>query len=137
MGEFQIGRASRISPWVGTRLFEAGLNKAACCWPGRYGARSTRGQEAHHDRQQVGLAIDEPFGARQTLALWAVPVATAVLGDANQATVITPLELAAKRPGTVHLDGSHHTALVVRARNAIAVAAEDVRHLQRITSTAS
>jgi hypothetical protein len=40
------------------------------------------------DRQQVGLACGEPFACRCALALWAVPVPAAVVGDAAVAAVL-------------------------------------------------
>jgi hypothetical protein len=88
-------------------------------------------------RKQVGAAIGDPLGARQALALRAVPVATAIVGDANEATVIALLDMAAERCGATDLDGGHDAALVGREPTALrgperlAVAAEDIRHLQR------
>jgi hypothetical protein len=64
------------------------------------------------DRQQVDLAISEPLGACKGLALWTVPIATAVVGDASQAAVVAPLDVAAQRRCAARLDGSHDTALV-------------------------
>ena len=75
----------------------------------------------------------------RALALRAVPVATAVVGDANHAAVVAPLDMAAERRGAARLDGGHDAALVGRepttlcGTERIAVAAEDVRHLQRGT----
>jgi hypothetical protein len=89
------------------------------------------------DWQQVGLPIGKPLGACQTLALGAVPVTTAVVGDANQAAVIALLDMAAERRGAASRDGGHDTALVgqeptvLRGTERIAMAAEDVSHLQR------
>jgi hypothetical protein len=65
-----------------------------------------------------------------------VPIATAVVGDANQAAVVAPLNMAAERRCAARLDGRHHTALVgqeprtLRGTKRGAVAAEDVRHLK-------
>lgn len=47
------------------------------------------------NRQQIGLALGEPLGAREALALWTVPIATAVVRGANQAAVVAPLDMAA------------------------------------------
>ena len=91
------------------------------------------------DRQQVGVTIGQPLGARQALALGAVPVATAVVGDADHAAVVALLDMAAERRGAASLDRGHDAALVrqeptaLRGTECIAVAAEDVRHLQRGT----
>jgi len=67
--------------------------------------------EVRH-RQQVGTAIGDPLGARQALALRAVPVATAVIGDADEAAVTALLDMAAERCGPADLDGGHDAALV-------------------------
>lgn len=64
------------------------------------------------DRQQVDAAIGHPLSARQALTLRAVPVATAVIGDANEATVIASLDMAAERGGAANLDGGHNAPLV-------------------------
>jgi hypothetical protein len=91
------------------------------------------------DRQKVSLTIRKPLGARQALALRAVPVATAIVGDANHAAVIAALDMAAECCGTAGLDGGHDAALATRESIALrsaerfAVAAEDIRRLQRGT----
>ena len=64
------------------------------------------------DWQQVGLPIGKPLGARQGLALRAVPVTTAVVGDANQAAVVALLNVPAERRSAARLDGGHDAALV-------------------------
>ena len=64
---------------------------------------------------------------------------TAIVSDANHAAVIAPLDMAAERCGTAGLDGGHDAALATRESIALrgaerfAVAAEDIRHLQRGT----
>ena len=91
------------------------------------------------DRQQVSLTIGKPLGARQALALWAVPVATAVVSDADHAAVIALLDVTAERRGAASLDRGHDAALVRQEPTAlcgterIAVAAENVRHFERGT----
>ena len=93
--------------------------------------------------QQVGLAIREPLGARQPLALRAVPIAAAVVGDADLAAVVALLDVAAERRGAARLDGRHDAALVgqepttLRDAERLAMAAEDVRHLQYGTHEAA
>ncbi len=47
------------------------------------------------DRQQVGLALGEPGACGGALALGAVPVAAAVIGDAPMAAVLAGLDMAA------------------------------------------
>src|SRR5271168_1932081 len=87
-------------------------------------------------RQEVGLALSQPLGTRQPLALRAVPVAAAVVGDAHDATVIAPLDVATERCGPARLDSGHDAALVgqepttLGSTKRIAVAAENVRYLQ-------
>ena len=88
------------------------------------------------DRQQVGLAIRQPPGARQALALRAVPVATTIEGDTNHAAVVAALGMAAEHCGTTSFDGCHHATLAAREPTALcraerfAVVAENIRHLQ-------
>jgi len=57
-------------------------------------------------------AIGDPLGARPALALRAVSVATAVIGDANEAAVLALLDMAAVRGGAADFDGGHDAALV-------------------------
>lgn len=56
------------------------------------------------DRQKVGLTLCEPVARRSTLAPWAVPVAAGVIGDAQMATLVTALDMAAERSGAAVLD---------------------------------
>ena len=79
---------------------------------GGHGRRHGENDMEIGERQQIGLAIREPLGARECLALWTVPIATAVVGDANQAAVAAPLDMAAERRCAACLDGRHYTALV-------------------------
>jgi hypothetical protein len=94
-------------------------------------------------RQQLGAAVGHPLGTRQALALRTVPVATAVVGDTNQAAVIALLDMTAQRGCAADLDGGHDAALIerepttLRGTERIAVAAEYVRHLQRGTHAAA
>jgi hypothetical protein len=68
-----------------------------------------------------------------------VLVATTVVGDANHAAVIAAFDMAAERCGTAGLNGGHDAALAAAEPIALcgterfAVAAGDVRHLQRGT----
>ena len=63
------------------------------------------------DRQQVGLALGEPVRRRRALALGAVPVAAAVVGDAAVAAVLAGLDVAAERRGAAGLDRRHDLEL--------------------------
>ena len=88
-------------------------------------------------RQQFGLARFEPFGARQALALRAVPVAAGVVGAADQSAIAALFDMPAERRRPARLDRRHDTPLDPAEMRAMvaaerrAVAAEDVRHLQR------
>ena len=90
-------------------------------------------------RQQLGLARLQPLGARQALALRAVPVAAGVVGAADQAAVGAVLDMPAERRRPAGLDRRHDAALGAAEMGRVglpvrrAVAAEDVRHLQRGT----
>jgi hypothetical protein len=62
------------------------------------GARDRHGEDdvEIEDRQKVSLTLRKPLGARQALALRAVPVAAAVVGDANHAAVVAAFDMAAE-----------------------------------------
>jgi hypothetical protein len=87
-------------------------------------------------RQQLGLALGEPFGAGQPLALGTMPITAGVVGDANEAAILAPLDMAAKSGGPTRLDRAHDATLDasyvpgMRLATGVAVAAEDLRHLQ-------
>ena len=63
------------------------------------------------DRQQVGLARGEPLARRRPLALGAVPIAAAVVGDAAVAAVLAAFDMAAERGRAAGLDRRHHLEL--------------------------
>ena len=89
------------------------------------------------DRQQIGLARGEPVPRRRALALGAVPVAAAVVGDAAVAAVLARLDMAAERCGAAGLDRRHHLQLAEAQMTGMgrapggAMAMEDVGDLQR------
>lgn len=56
------------------------------------------------DRQQVGLALGQPRARGGTLALGAVPVATAVVRDPPMATVFASLDMTSQGRGAAMLD---------------------------------
>ena len=87
-------------------------------------------------RQQFGLACLEPFGARQTLALRAMPITARVVGVTREPAIGAALDMPAQRRRSARLDRRHDATLgaaeMVRVGLPVcrAVAAEDIRHLQ-------
>src|SRR5580704_16785086 len=63
------------------------------------------------DRQQIGLARRKPILRRRALTLWAIAVATRVVGDAAVATILAALDVPAERGGTALLDRRHDLEL--------------------------
>lgn len=65
-----------------------------------------------------------------------MPVAARIVGDTDQAAFRAALDVTAEPSGTARLDGAHDAALGaaeaagMRLAISLAVAAEDVRHLQ-------
>ena len=88
------------------------------------------------NRQQLGLSVRQPVGARLSLAFWAVPVAAGVIGAADDAARLTCFDMAAQRRRAAQFDGAHHAPLdaaevtVMGASVGFAIAAEDSRHFQ-------
>ncbi len=90
------------------------------------------------DGQQLGLACCQPLPRRRALALRAVPVAAAVVGDHRVAAgvVLAARDMAAERRRAAVLDRTHHLHLVEADAAAVGltprgtVVAEDVRDLQ-------
>ena len=64
------------------------------------------------DRQQVGLALGQPCARGSTLALGAVPVAAAVVGDPPMAAVLASLDMTAQGGGAAMLDRRHDLELM-------------------------
>src|SRR5262249_32803150 len=87
-------------------------------------------------REQFGLARRHPLARRRALALGAVPVAAAVVGDCRVGTVLAARDVSAKGRRAAALDGAHHLELAETHMTAVGitpcgpVAAEDVRDLQ-------
>ena len=126
-------RAQRL----GRRLEQDGVDRRLVL-EGDFGGRRRQREddvEIRH-RQQFGLPLGQPRGARRALAFRAMAVAARIVGDANEAALGAALDMAAERRGPARLDRTHDAALgaaeVAGMRLAIglAVAAEDVRHLQ-------
>src|SRR5215467_10514999 len=90
------------------------------------------------DRQQFGLALGEPPARGGGLTLWAVAVATTVVGDdgVSAGLVLAPCNVATERRRAAALDCGHHLQLVEAHVPAVgltpsgAVVAEDIRDLQ-------
>jgi len=83
------------------------------------------------------LAVGQPFLGSSGLALWAMPVAAGVVGDAQVRAVLTAFDMPAQRRRSATLDRRHelelaeaHMAGMGRTPSRPA-AAEDVRHLDR------
>jgi hypothetical protein len=85
--------------------------------------------------QQFSVAIGDPLSARESLAFWAVSVATTVVGDAECAAVLAPINMGAQGGGATHLDSIHNPplagqeAITLLGAKCSTVAAEDIRHL--------
>ena len=82
------------------------------------------------NRQQFGAAICKPLEARETLALRAMSIAAGIVGDADLAAILAPLDMTAERRRSACLDRGHDLALIegepvaLRSAKRIAVAAE-------------
>jgi hypothetical protein len=83
------------------------------------------------------LAIGKPLSAGQTLALRTVPIAAGIVGDAGFATILATFDMTAERRRSAGFDRRHDAALSRGQTAGLidtiggAVAAEDVRHLER------
>jgi hypothetical protein len=92
--------------------------------------------EVRH-RQQIGLAVGQPRGPGQPLALRAMPVAAGIIRDADLAAAVALFGMPAQGCRAAGFDRTHDTALAApqMAGMGIAVsgtvAAQDIRHLQR------
>jgi hypothetical protein len=64
------------------------------------------------NREKLGLTIGKPLRACEVLALWAVPVPAAIVGDACVSAIITPLYMTAKSRCPACFDSGHDTVLI-------------------------
>ena len=86
--------------------------------------------------EQFRLAVFQPLGSCETLALRAVTVTTRVVGDALMSAIAALLNVTAERGGAATLDRRHGMPLRRRQRRPVlltksrAEAAEHVRHFQ-------
>ena len=102
-----------------------------------------RRQREHHmivwHRQQIGLARGQPVLCRRALALRAMPVAASVVRNLAVRALLAARDMTAERRRAAALDRRHHLQLAEADMAGIgpapcrAVAAEDVRDLQRWT----
>ena len=117
---------------------------AVDCGPVLVGYIGDLSRQREHDvevrhRQQLGLALGEPFLGRRPLALRAVPVAAAVVGDDGVRTLLAACDMAAERCRAAVLDRTHDLHLVeadvpgVGSAPRRPMVAEDIRDLQRWT----
>jgi len=103
--------------------------------PGDVGRHGEDDVEVRH-RQQIGLTVGEPAVARRALALWTMPVAAGIIGDASMVAIFAGLDMTAEGGGPAQLDRGHDAALhateMTGLGNAIgrAMAPENIRHLQ-------
>jgi len=105
------------------------------------GDRPDRGRHGEHDvevgrGQEVLPPRVEPGLAGRPLALRAMPVAAAVVGDAGVAAIAARFEVATKLSRAAQFNGAHDARLDTAERTlpiaatGRAVAAEDIRHVQ-------
>ena len=91
--------------------------------------------EVRH-RKKLSLARCHPLARCRALALGAVPVATAVVGNGRVAAVLAARDMPAQRRGAAALDGAHHLELGKAHVTSIGAApcgstvAEGIRDLQ-------
>ncbi len=86
------------------------------------------------DLEQLRLPVLQPLGARERLALRAMPISATVESDALMAAGIAAFDMATERCGAAALDGAHDAALPTAERVGLPVRrsmlAEDLRHFQ-------
>src|SRR5277367_6676367 len=78
---------------------------------GEFGGNAENDVEVF-DRQQVGLALGQPRARGGALALGAVPVAAAVIGDPLMAAVLAGLDMTAQSRRAAMLDRRHDLELM-------------------------
>ena len=106
-----------------------------------------RRQREHHvivrHRQQLGLALGEPFLRGCALAFRAMPIAAGVIGDLRVRALLAARDMPAERRRAAALDRRHHLQLVEAHMAGIgltpcrSMAAEDIRDLQSWTRHAA
>ena len=87
--------------------------------------------------QEFGPAVGQPLLGRGGLALWAMPVATGVVRDAQVGAGFAALDMTAQRRRSAALDRRYDLELAEAQMAGMgrtpsrSAAAEDVRHLDR------
>jgi hypothetical protein len=105
------------------------------------GDRRWHGEYEMKARKQLALAIGQPLGAGETLALWAETVTAGVVGNAGLTAIIAALDIAAERRGPANLNRRHDAALSGSQATGLigavggTMGAEDIRHLKRGSHT--
>jgi hypothetical protein len=61
--------------------------------------------------EQFSLAVLYPFGSRERLAFWAMPISTRVVRDPLMLTGVALLDVTTQGSSAAGFDGMHHTAL--------------------------
>ena len=129
-----LGSAAMVGERLGRRAEQDRVDKglvlegdrADRCWQGEYDV------EVGY-RQQFGLPLREPLGARQPLAFG---VATRVVSDARCAALIALLDMPPERRRPTRRDGAHDASLDepemtgVCLSKRFAMTAKDIRHLE-------
>ena len=91
--------------------------------------------EIRHGKE-FGLSLGEPLRTRRALALWTMPIATGIVGDAGRTAIVALLDMATEHRRPTRGDGAHHAPFDAAEMpgaglsKRFAMAAEDVRHLQ-------
>src|SRR5216684_4720060 len=90
-------------------------------------------------RQQLGLALGQPFLRRRALALRAMPIATGIVGDEHVRALLAARDMPAESRRAAALDRRHHLQLAEAHMAGIgftprrSMAAENIRDLQSWT----
>ena len=138
LGSRMLGVRGDRAQSLGRRLEENAVDDRLVL-EGDLGDRRGHGEDdvAILRRQQFGLPLGEPLGARQALTLRTMSVATGIVGLPGEAAVRALFDMAAQGRRPAGLDRAHHSVLdasdvaVMRLAIGGAVAAEHVRHLHR------
>ena len=89
------------------------------------------------DGQELSLSLLKPTFLGKRLTLWAMPVATRVIGDSQGTTPVTLIHMSSQLSRPTYLDGMHHPKMpdghaVVASRSVlIAKGSEDMSYFER------
>src|SRR5262249_10137270 len=87
--------------------------------------------------QEFGLAVGQPLLGSGGLALWAMPIATGVVGNTQVCAGLAAFDMTAQNRRSAALDRRHHLELAEADMAGMghtpsrSAAAENVRHLDR------